>query len=67
MRAAVLTEYGRPPEIAELDEPKIGPDWVKIAVKASSVNPVDWKIASGGLDAVLDTLMQQLSNIKAGL
>lgn len=55
MRAIVYTEYGKPLEITELDEPKIGPDWVKVAVKASSVNPVDWKIASGGLDSALDT------------
>lgn len=55
MRAAVYTEFGSPLEVVELDEPKIGPDWVKVAVRASSVNPVDWKIASGGLDAVLDT------------
>ena len=55
MRGAVYTEYGSPLEVVELDEPKVGPDWVKIAVRASSVNPVDWKIASGGLDAVLDT------------
>ncbi len=55
MRAAVYTEYGSPLEVVELDEPKVGPDWVKVAVRASSVNPVDWKIASGGLDAVLDT------------
>lgn len=55
MRAIVYTEYGKPLEIAELDEPKIGPDWVKIAVRATSVNPVDWKIASGGLDGALDT------------
>lgn len=55
MKAIVYTEYGKPLEIAEVDEPKIGPDWVKIDVKAASVNPVDWKIASGGLDGALDT------------
>ncbi len=55
MKAIVYTDYGAPLDIAELDEPKIGPDWVKVAVTAASVNPVDWKIASGGLDGALDT------------
>ncbi len=55
MKAIVYTEFGKPLEVTELDEPKIGPDWVKVAVKAASVNPVDWKIASGGLDGALDT------------
>ncbi|KQX75540.1 MULTISPECIES: NADP-dependent oxidoreductase [Aeromicrobium] len=54
MRAVVFTQYGAPLEVAELDEPKVGPDWVKVSVRATSVNPVDWKIAAGGLDAVLD-------------
>jgi NADPH:quinone reductase-like Zn-dependent oxidoreductase len=57
VRAVVYTAYGSPLEVVELDEPKVGPDWVKVAVRASSVNPVDWKIASGGLDAVLDTYL----------
>nr|WP_254450969.1 NADP-dependent oxidoreductase [Aeromicrobium stalagmiti] len=41
--------------MTDVDEPKVGPDWVKVQVKATSVNPVDWKIASGGLDGALDT------------
>jgi NADPH:quinone reductase-like Zn-dependent oxidoreductase len=57
VRAVVYTAYDSPLEVTELDEPKIGPDWVKVAVRAASVNPVDWKIASGGLDAVLDTYL----------
>ena len=55
MKAITYTAYGDPLELTEVDEPKIGPDWVKVAVKASSVNPVDWKIGSGGLDGALDT------------
>lgn len=55
MKAIVYTEFGKPLEVTELDEPKIGPDWVEVAVRAASVNPVDWKIASGGLDGALDT------------
>ncbi|KAA1376043.1 NADP-dependent oxidoreductase [Aeromicrobium fastidiosum] len=55
MKAITYSAYGNPLELTEVDEPKIGPDWVKVAVKASSVNPVDWKIGSGGLDGALDT------------
>jgi NADPH:quinone reductase-like Zn-dependent oxidoreductase len=55
VRAVVYSEYNGALDVTDIDEPKIGPDWVKIAVRASSVNPVDWKIATGGLDAVLDT------------
>ncbi|VXB34581.1 NADP-dependent oxidoreductase [Aeromicrobium sp. 9AM] len=58
MKAITYQTYGDDPEVLELtdvDEPKIGPDWVKVQVKASSVNPVDWKLASGGMDGMLDT------------
>lgn len=55
MKAITYRAYGDPLELVDVDEPKIGPDWVKVAVKASSVNPVDWKIGSGGLDGALDT------------
>lgn len=54
MKAATYSAYGEPLTLTEVDEPKVGPDWVLVAVKASSVNPVDWKIASGGLDGALD-------------
>lgn len=55
MKAVTYSSYGEALELTEIEEPKIGPDWVKVAVKATSVNPVDWKVASGGLDAALDT------------
>lgn len=55
MKAITYSSYGGALDLSDVDEPKIGPDWVKVAVKATSVNPVDWKIASGGLDAMLDT------------
>jgi NADPH:quinone reductase-like Zn-dependent oxidoreductase len=56
MKAIRYHEYGDPDSLVweDADEPKVGPDWVKIDVRASSVNPVDWKLASGGLDAVMD-------------
>lgn len=55
MRAVTYASFGAPLEIADVDEPKLGPDSVLIAVKASSVNPVDHGIAAGGLDGYLDT------------
>jgi NADPH:quinone reductase-like Zn-dependent oxidoreductase len=57
MKAITYKSYGGPEvlELSDMDEPKIGPDWVKVAVKATSVNPVDWKVASGGMDGALDT------------
>lgn len=55
MKAATYGAYGEKLTLADADEPKVGPDWVMVAVRASSVNPVDWKVAAGGLDGVLDT------------
>lgn len=57
MKAITYSEHGGPEvlSLGEVDDPKVGPDWVEIEVRAASVNPVDWKIASGGLDAMLPT------------
>jgi NADPH:quinone reductase-like Zn-dependent oxidoreductase len=56
VKAITYGSYGGPDvlELTDVDEPKIGPDWVKVQVRASSVNPVDWKLTSGGLDSALD-------------
>lgn len=57
MKAVVYREFGGPDalEITDVPEPRVGPDWVKISVRAVSVNPVDWKLAAGHLDALLET------------
>ncbi len=57
MKATTYTTYGGPEvrELTDVDEPKIGPEWVKVAVRATSVNPVDWQVAKGEMDAMLDT------------
>ena len=51
MLAAMLHAYG-PPEnlrIEEVPDPVItAPDQVRVAIHATSINPVDWKIRSGG-------------------
>ncbi|MCX4241547.1 NAD(P)-dependent alcohol dehydrogenase [Paraliomyxa miuraensis] len=51
MRAAVISQYGRPEalEIREVDKPTPGPRQLLVRVRASSVNPVDCAIRSGAL------------------
>lgn len=40
----------------EVPDPKVGPGQVLIQVRAASVNPVDWKVMAGGLDAMMDAV-----------
>lgn len=56
MKALTLNDYGTADELTEteLPDPKVGPDEVLIRVRAVGVNPVDWKLASGGLDAIIE-------------
>jgi NADPH:quinone reductase-like Zn-dependent oxidoreductase len=51
MRAAVYEQYGDADvlTVREHDDPPVGPDAVLVRVRASSVNPVDWKIRRGYL------------------
>ena len=51
MRAAFLNEYGEPStvRVGDAPEPVVGPDGVLVEVHAAGVNPVDWKVESGGL------------------
>lgn len=57
MKAVFYDEYGGPDVLryGERPDPKVGPDSVLLDVRASSVNPVDWKITAGYLDAALPT------------
>ena len=56
MRAMTYDTYGGPENLAltEQPRPKVGPGEVLVRVRSASVNPVDWKLMSGGLDAVMD-------------
>lgn len=50
--------YGDNDELRMTDRPvpKVGPGEVLIRVTRAAVNPVDWKIMSGGLDALMDAI-----------
>jgi NADPH:quinone reductase-like Zn-dependent oxidoreductase len=47
--ALQFKEYGGPEVLAvvEAPEPHAGPGQVRVAVRATSINPIDWKIRSG--------------------
>jgi NADPH:quinone reductase-like Zn-dependent oxidoreductase len=51
MRALQFTEYGGPEVLnwGDAPEPHAGPGQIRIAVRAASVNPIDWKILTGAL------------------
>jgi len=57
--AATYSEYSADNSrlsIGEVPDPKVGPGQVLIEVRAAGVNPVDWKVMAGGLDAMMDTV-----------
>jgi NADPH:quinone reductase-like Zn-dependent oxidoreductase len=51
VRAVQFAEYGGPEVlgVAEVTEPHAGPGQIRIAVRAASVNAIDWKKRSGAL------------------
>src|SRR3954463_15650161 len=55
MKAVPFAEYGGPDvlRVADVEEPHPGPGQVRVAVRASSVNPIDWKARSGMLRDVM--------------
>ncbi len=55
MKAVVAQRYGGPEVLAlvDRDEPTVGPDDVRIAVRAASLNPLDFKIRDGKVKLVL--------------
>ena len=58
MRAAVIDRYGGPDvlQVRDVDDPKVGPDYVLVRVHAASINPVDYKIVAGNLDVAFPTV-----------
>lgn len=53
MLAVAIEEFGGPENLRVCDrpQPKLAPDGVLIRVAGAGVNPVDWKICSGRLEA----------------
>lgn len=51
-------EYGNPDtlQLNDVPVPKVGPGNILIRVERAAVNPVDWKVMAGGLDAMLDAV-----------
>ena len=51
MRALQFTEYGDPEVLTWEDAsvPHAGPGQIRIAVRAASVNPADWKLLAGAM------------------
>ena len=51
MRALQFTTYGGPEalEWTEAPDPHAGPGQIRVAVRAASVNPLDWKVLAGSL------------------
>ena len=58
MRAVVAESYGGPEvlRVGDHPEPELGPDSVLVRVRAASLNPVDYKITRGYLDAAFPTV-----------
>ncbi|MEO8846382.1 MAG: NADP-dependent oxidoreductase [Kofleriaceae bacterium] len=53
MKAVIARRYGAVVEVAEVAEPEMGPRDVRIAVRAASLNPLDFKIRDGKVKLVL--------------
>src|SRR5450432_2667281 len=51
MRALQFTAYGGPEVLSwgEAPDPHAGPGQIRIAVRAASVNPIDWKTFAGDM------------------
>ncbi len=56
MKAVVYDAFGGVEQlhVVERPLPKVGPGEVLVEVRSAGVNPVDWKLMSGGLDAVMN-------------
>lgn len=56
MRALTYDRYGNDDELrmTERPTPRVGPSEVRIRVTRASVNPVDWKVMSGGLEPLME-------------
>jgi NADPH:quinone reductase-like Zn-dependent oxidoreductase len=49
MRAISVSDYSAAPELSELPDPQAGPGQVLIKIQVAGINPMDRKIAAGGM------------------
>lgn len=56
MKAIVMEQFGdvNQLQLEEVDEPAVGSGEVRVRMRATSVNPVDWKIRSGAVRGRID-------------
>lgn len=56
MRAMTYDRYGDADvlHLQDLPTPKVGPGQILVRATRASVNPVDWKVMAGGLDAMMN-------------
>lgn len=56
MQAIAIERFGGRNELRPMDlpDPKVGPDWVLLRVRAAGVNPVDFKLRGGHLDGAFN-------------
>ncbi len=68
MKAVRLHEFGGPDVLRYEDAPRpeIGPGDVLIRVRASSVNPLDWKIREGRMEAMMPHTLPLILGLNAG-
>ncbi len=57
MRAVSYDQFGDDSALAVTQQPmpKVAPGEVLVRVRAAGVNPVDWKVLAGGLEAIMET------------
>lgn len=63
MKAIALEQYGSSDDLRLIDlpDPKVAPGEVLVRVKAAGVNPVDWKLAAGYLDPIMEVRFPLIS------
>ncbi|MET7378550.1 NADP-dependent oxidoreductase [Streptomyces sp. NPDC005526] len=63
MKAITLDKYGSADDLrlTDVPDPKVAPAEVLIRVKAAGVNPVDWKLAAGYLDPIMEVRFPLIS------
>src|SRR3954454_2460680 len=53
MKALAIRRYKAPMEIMELPRPEPGPGDLLVRVRAASVNPIDYKLRTGGVKVLV--------------